>query len=347
MSAGRGVVVVAPGWVGDVVMAQSLFRMLRGREEGSRLDVLVLEALGSLLERMPEVDEVLPLPFGHGELALGARFRVARRVRARGYARAVVLRNSLKSALIPWLARVPRRTGYVGEMRYGLLNDVRRLDPAAHPTTVQRYVALGLDPGEVAELEEIPFPTLEVDGARQATLVEDLELDPSGGTVGLAPGAAFGPAKRWPTPKWEELAAELAGAGREVWVFGSPAESEEAGRIAAAAEERGRNLAGRTSLTDALDLLALCQTVVANDSGLLHAAAAVGTRVVALYGPTAPRRAPPLTRRRSVHWLGLECSPCEERTCPLGHHACLEEMEVDAVSRSVFATATSRPEEGP
>ncbi len=318
-------------------MTQSLVQVLRERAPGARIDLLSHPRLEPLVGRMPGVDGTVSLPVEHGELGLGVRWRTARELRGRRYGRAVVTKRSLKASLVPWMAGIPRRTGFLGEMRFGLINDVRSLDEEALPLWVQRVAALGQDPGEPPlSPEAVPRPRLRPDPARQAGLREALALDGGGeGVVALAPGAESGPAKRWPAPRWAELARELARRGRAVWVFGSSAERELGRTIAGAGGQRVRDLTGRTELPDVVDLMALCRTTVTNDSGLMHLAAAVGCEVVALFGPTDPGYTPPFTDHARVLRLDLPCSPCHEPVCPLGHHDCLRGLPVETVLEAV------------
>lgn len=328
--------VVGPSWVGDMVMAQSLFRWLTTRTPGRVIDVLAPGWSLPLLERMPEVRRGIELPVGHGRLALGPRRALGRRLRGE-YDRALILPRSLKSALVPWFAAIPRRTGYRGEWRYGLINDMRRFDPERLDQTVKRFLALGLDAGET-ELPLPPPPQLTVDPAAGAALRERLELETASRVVALMPGAEYGPAKQWPAESFAELAAWLGGRGLAVWILGSGKEAGLGAAIeAAAATPSVRNLCGRTELVDAVDLLALAGVAVSNDSGLMHIAAAVGTHVVALYGSSTPDFTPPLTGHASVHYRRLECSPCFARVCPLGHLDCLRGIDVASVAASVMA----------
>lgn len=325
------ILVVGPAWVGDMVMCQSLFMTLRARHPDARIDVLAPDWTRPLLDRMPEVDEAIPLPVAHGRLKPLVQIRTAARVRRRGYDRAIVTRRSLKSALVPFLAGVPVRTGILGESRRVLINDVRSIDAESHPWAVERLAVLGMEPGARPGLDGVPWPRLEADHAAGAALVDRLDLAGPGPVVGLAPGAAFGPAKRWPQDRWEALAAHLTGQGRRVWVFGSAGEAREGAAIAAAGGPGAASLCGRTSLGDVVDLMARCSHVVTNDSGLMHVAAAAGPVVVALFGSTSPGNTPPLDPRARVIWHALECSPCYARTCPLGHLRCLTGIGVDEV----------------
>jgi len=326
------VLIVGPSWVGDMVMAQSLFRLLAARHPDVSLDVLAPGWSLPILARMPEVREPIEMPAGHGELRLGGRRRLGRALAERGYAQAIVLPRSLKAALVPWFARIPRRTGFRGEHRYGLINDMRPFDAAVLDQTVKRFVALGLEPGEPLP-DALPRPRLRVDAGRQARALERLGLDPAADPVAFMPGAEYGPAKCWPLEYYAELAARLTDRGHAVWVFGSAKDAAAARAIAGAAPVQ--DLCGRTSLEEAIDLLAACRVGVTNDSGLMHVAAAVGLPVAALYGSSSPAFTPPLTDRAVVHYLGLECSPCFERECPLGHFRCLREITPEDILSSL------------
>lgn len=325
------ILVVAPAWVGDLVMCQTLLKVLAARRPRPALDVLAPDWGVSLVERMPEVRRTLSLAVGHGQLGLGRRWRAAKELRGRGYDQAIVIQRSFKAGLVPWMAGVPRRTGVRGEARYGLINDARAVTADTHALNHARYAALGLEPGETIDDGRLPEPSLHVNEANLHRLIDRLGLDAGIRPVGLAPGAAYGPAKRWPETYWVRLAESLVRSGRGVWVFGSEAERAVGERIREAAPSGVWNLAGRTRLVDAVDLMSACREVVSNDSGLMHLAAAAGAHVVALFGSTSPSSTPPLTRRRTLLWRGLECSPCFARECPLGHLACLTGISPEAV----------------
>lgn len=331
------VLVVGPAWVGDMVMAQTLYKTLRRLHPEVAIDVVAPAWSEPLLARMREVRHAIPLPVGHGQLRLRERIRIGRGLRTRGYDRAIVLPRSLKSALIPAAARIPVRTGYLGEWRYGLLNDIRPLDKGAMPKMVQRYVALAAEKG-ATPAEEIPQPRLEVDEINRGALLRRLGLKLDRPVAGFMPGAEYGPAKRWPPRLFAQLAQRLVGEGMQVWIFGSEKERALGEQIAA-----GRpdviNLCGATSLVDAVDLISLAAVVVTNDSGLMHVAAALDRPLVAIYGSSTPTYTPPLTERAHIEYLGLECSPCFERTCPRGDYACLQEIDPQRVFEAVSASA--------
>jgi heptosyltransferase-2 len=336
------VLVVGPSWVGDMVMAQSLYRLLRQRAPGIEIHVLAPAWSLPVLQRMPEVARGIELPIGHGELGLGRRYVLGTQLRAERYAHAIVLPRSAKSALVPWFAKVPLRTGYRGEWRYGLLNDVRHLDPRLDQT-VKRFVALGRSARDetFSPLASELRPKLGVDHANLQRLQRAHHLEPGATSVALMPGAEYGPAKRWPIAQYAELAARLAGNGIDVLVLGS-AKERELGECLVADSPRVRNLCGRTTLADVIDLVSAAAVAVCNDSGLLHVAAATDTHVVALYGSSSPSFTPPLTDAKTVLYLGIECSPCFARECPLGHLRCLREIAVSTVLEAVHACLRER-----
>lgn len=335
------ILIVGPAWVGDMVIAQSLFRWLRRRDPGVTIDVVGPVWSVPLVARMPEVRRGIPLALGHGEFGWGARRALGRALRAESYTRAIVLPRSFKAALLPYFARIPRRTGFGTEFRGLLLNDPRPLDRQRLDQTVKRFLALGLEPGEA--LPEPPAPRLRIDHANAAALKARLGLGAQP-AVALMPGAAYGPAKQWPLAHFARLAAALADAGQEVWVLGSAAERALGEQIRATAPT-AHNLCGSTTLPDTVDLLASVTAAVTNDSGLMHVAAAAGTRVVALYGSSSPAFTPPLTARATVHYRALACSPCFARTCPLGHLRCLTEITPAEVERSVMDESSLKTSE--
>jgi heptosyltransferase-2 len=273
---------------------------------------------------MPEVRRTIAFPFGHGELRLGERRSFARGLP--GYDRAVVLPNSLKSALVPWFAGIPVRTGWRGEMRFGLLNDLRKLDEAALPLIVERFAALAQPAGEPLQ-RPVPEPRLAIDPARREAAVAKFGLAGSAPVLALAPGAEYGPAKRWPARHFAEVARLHAARGYRTWLFGSDKDRPVTAEVARLAGVEVTDLAGRTGLDEAIDLLSLAGRVVTNDSGLMHVAAALDRPMAAVFGSSSPGYTPPLSARARVISLRLSCSPCFKRECPLGHTNCLERLD--------------------
>jgi heptosyltransferase-2 len=262
---------------------------------------------------------------------------LARELRSRHYDRAIVLPNSFKSALIPWLARIPLRTGYVGEFRYPLLNDARRLDVQALPTMAERFAALA-QPNGASLPRPLPSLHLTVDIAARAHLLTQLGLDASARPVAcLCPGAEYGPAKRWPVEYFAELARQLQFDGYQVWVIGSSKDQALGADIARQSDGAAIDLTGRTSLAQAVDLLSSARCVVANDSGLMHVAAALDIPLLALYGSSSPAFTPPLSARAQVLKLDLPCSPCYERQCPLQHFHCMRQLTPAHVHQALIA----------
>lgn len=336
-NAAASILIVGPAWVGDMVMAQTLFTVLRQQNSNIAIDVLAPAWSLPLLERMPEIRRAIAMPLGHGKLELGVRYRLGRELHAQHYDQAILLPNSLKSALVPWFACIRKRTGWRGEMRYGLLNDLRNLDKAKYPLMVQRFAALAFAP-DAALPATLPYPSLRIDEAARAALLQQFQLGDKP-FIALCPGAEFGPAKRWPEQHYAAVAAAMIGRGWRVAIFGSANDRAVAEQIIAllpeTAQSEAVNLAGTTKLEQAVDLLSAADVVLSNDLGLMHIAAAVDRPLVVVYGSTSPRFTPPLAERVKILQLDIECSPCFQRECPLGHLKCLNELKPERVIAAV------------
>jgi heptosyltransferase-2 len=345
--------IISPNWIGDAVMAQPLLQLLRAAHPERPIDVLAPPAVSPVWRQAAEVDEVLETPFRHGALQLRQRWRYARLLRARGYADAYVLPNTIKYALIPWLAGIGRRVGYKGESRYGLINVMHHDDTPPRPM-VAFYAALAGTPaagdvaahlaGNIAQsgarhgaadgnatalAGALPRPKLEASAAQIAAVCARTGIDPARPLVAFAPGAEFGGAKRWPARHFAALGQAILAAApsTQIALLGSPKDKEACAEVAAGLPGATVfNLAGVTSLGEAIALIARTAAVVANDSGLLHIASALNRPVVALYGPTDPDHAPPFSDMAASISLRLDCSPCKQRECPLGHQNCMVQM---------------------
>jgi heptosyltransferase-2 len=322
--------VIAPQWIGDAVMSEPLLARLAAR--GESLAVAALPWVAPVYRAMPQVREVIELPFAHGRLDWAARRRIAATLRGR-FDAAYVLPNSIKSALIPWFAGIPRRIGYRGEGRWGLLNQ-RLPNAAGRPPMVAFYAALSGEPARDDERPRMAFAPGIVQAAARAAGVEP------GRYWAFAPGAEYGPAKCWPAAHYAELARALHAAdATPVLLLGSGKEAALAATIADAAPGACRVMAGQTSLTDAMALIAGARGLVSNDSGLMHVAAAFGLPQVAVFGSTSPEHTPPLNPRARVLWLKdelkLDCMPCFERSCRYGHTRCLTEVAPQRVQAAL------------
>jgi len=329
--------IVAPSWIGDTIMAQPLFARLHATNPGLQLDALAPRWVAPVLQRMDEIAAVVDSPFGHGQLSLRARWRLARQLAARGYDAAYVLPNSLKSALPPFMAGIPRRVGFTGESRYGLINVRHTLDKSALPLMVERFAQLAEPPGTPLP-RPVSHPKIRSTAADQEETLSALGIERPQRIVAFCPGAEYGPAKRWPAAHFAALARMLADAGYAVWLFGSPKDHAVAEEISQLAPGLCRNLCGATALGQAVDLLALADLVVCNDSGLMHVAAALDRPIIALYGSSSPGFTPPLSNRADILSLKLDCSPCFKRDCPLGHLDCLNKLSPE----QVFAACLQR-----
>lgn len=324
------ILIVGPSWVGDMVMAQSLFRLLKQRYPNVIIDILAPIWSLPLIERMPEISYAAILPFNHGELALLKRYQLGKNLSHKNYTQAIVLPNSFKSALIPFFANIPLRTGYRGEMRYGVLNDIRLLNPSRHPLMIQRFIALGLMTDEVVPAN-YPLPALTVSDQSRQTTLENFALNLSRPILALCPGAEFGEAKRWPPKYYADIANIKLEEGWDVWLFGSHKDKPVTKQITELTHEKAIDLAGRTQLEEAIDLLSCATLVISNDSGLMHVAAALDKPIIAIYGPTSATLTPPLHTKATIATQKLDCQPCFQRSCPLRHHRCMLELRPEKI----------------
>jgi len=325
--------IIAPQWIGDAVMTEPLLRRLAAR--GERLTVGALPWVAPVYRAMPQVAEVIEFPFAHGGLQLKARRTLARQLEGR-FEQAYVLPNSLKSALLPFLASIPKRVGYLGEARVGLLTHRLKNPPKdRRPPMVAFYSALSGEAGIEGDR-----PRLQVDAAQSESVLRKLGLT-RGGYYVFVPGAEYGPAKRWPVPRFAELAQQL---DAPVLLLGSGKEAALGDEIVALAPGADcRNLAGKTSLSEAFGLIAAARSVISNDTGLMHVAAALDVPQVAIFGSSSPRHTPPLSARARVIWLKddpgyqppLDCAPCFQRECPLGHLRCLNDITAARVRQAL------------
>ena len=330
------ILVIAPSWVGDTMLVQPMLMRLKQRHPDSQIDVLAPPWTAALLRQMPEVHEVISNPFPHGALKLLARYRLGKQLRSAHYDQAIVLPNSLKSALVPFFARIPLRSGFVGEMRYGLLNDARKLDEHGLPLMVERFAQLAEAPGDAIQ-RPLPQPRLQVGEEQRQRIFGKLGLSVTGPVVVFCPGAEYGPAKRWPIPYFAELAQHLREQGYAVWLVGSAKDKEIGEKIIALGNEACRNLCGATDLAEAIVLLSCADLVVSNDSGLMHLAAALDRPMLALYGSSSPQFTPPLSGQARILKLDLPCSPCFKRVCPFGHFNCMMQLTPQQVMQHIPA----------
>ena len=350
------ILVVAPNWIGDALLAQPLFARLHKRLPGVVIDALAPPWTAPVMKRMPEISDVIPSPFRHGELRLKDRWYLGRSLRQR-YDEAIVLPNTFKSALIPFFADIRLRVGFTGESRYGLLNVVHKLKEERLPLMAERYAQLAENPGEevVRPLEPV---RLRVDEANLLITLARLGLTRARPVAVFCPGAEYGPAKRWPERHFAALAQRLAARGRAVWLIGSDKDQaigEEIVSLSASGPggpgDAAINLCGRTDLASAIDLISAAEVVVSNDSGLMHVAAALGRPLVALYGSSDSRHTPPLApiyatedlqaKAKIVEISGLECRPCFQRECPLGHFRCMNDITPEQVLQDIAAIDTA------
>lgn len=326
----NAILVVGPSWVGDMVMAQTLFKVLKQQQPHRAIDLLAPAWSAPLAARMPEIRAAIAMPVGHGELRLGLRHALGKQLRAQKYNQAIVLPNSFKSALVPVFANIPKRTSWRGEMRYGFINDMRLLDKVKYPKMIDRFAALAY-PKDHLLPEKLPLPEFSIDRTVLATTLTNYNLSTEQPVLALCPGAEFGPAKRWPSEHYAKVAQAYLARGWQVWLFGSTNDAPVADTIMQLTGKQCVDLTGKTQLSQAIDLLSVASLVISNDSGLMHISAALQRPMVVIYGSTDPGFTPPLLENVKIVSLGLACSPCFERECPLGHLKCLHDLMPEKV----------------
>lgn len=331
-SAINKILIVGPSWIGDMVMAQSLFITLKKQNPGVSIDVLALAWTKPLLERMPEVNKAITMPVSHGQFGWKMRKNLGHELKQTGYDQAIVLPNSWKSALIPWFAGIPVRTGWKGEIRYGLINDIRQLDKQALPLMVQRYVSLAYPASQSKTAPDYPIPKMVANSV--VTLPPMLSANQK--RLILCPGAEFGPAKQWPTTHYADLAKSYLEQGWQILILGSEADRNTGNEISSLVNDDNLfNLCGETKLDEAIDILATADQVVSNDSGLMHIAAALQKPLVAIYGPTSPNFTPPLAPTATIAQTYVDCGPCFQRDCPEKHHNCMRKISSEHILRLI------------
>ena len=338
------ILIIGPSWVGDMVMSQSLYISLKQNHPNATIDVLAPAWCKPILERMPEVNKAIEMPIGHGSFSFRQRRKIGLDLKEEQYTHAYILPNSAKSALIPLFAKIAKRIGWKGEMRYGLLNDLRP-NKKSFQYMVERYVALAypkqqmIDSSSLGGLDKIPRPSLFINKEEQKQTHQKFKLSENTKIIGLCPGAEFGPSKRWPENYYADVANEMIKKGYQVYLFGSVKDQVVTKQIKSLVDQANQasvfDLAGTTSLIEAVDLLASCEIVVSNDSGLMHVAAAVGCKVVAVYGSTSPKYTPPLATAVEMVHTNIDCRPCFKRTCQFEHMRCLTELKPQQVLTSI------------
>ena len=330
----KKILVIAPSWVGDCMLIQPMLARLMHRHPEAQIELLAPPWTAPLLRQMSEVYKVITNPFPHGAFKLADRYRLGNQLRASNFDQAIILPNSFKSALVPFFANIPLRTGFVGEMRYGLLNDARKLNKKELPLMVERFAQLAEAPNTSIQ-RPLPQPRLRVAEGQQDNVLDKFDLKITKPVAIFCPGAEYGAAKRWPIPYFAELAQYLRDFGYDVWLVGSPKDQEVGDKIVALGNNTCRNLCGKTELGDAIALLSCADLVVSNDSGLMHIAAAMDRPMLALYGSSSPQFTPPLSARAHILKLDMQCSPCFKRECRLGHFNCMNQMTPDQVEKFI------------
>ncbi|VFP88688.1 lipopolysaccharide heptosyltransferase II [Candidatus Erwinia haradaeae] len=306
------ILIIGPSWIGDMIISHSLYRTIKMNNPTTIIDVIAPNWCKPLILRMPEVNTALTMPLNHGVLGLNERWLLSKRLRLSHYDQAVILPGSFKSSLIPFLACIPKRTGWRGEMRYGLLNDLRILDRTAFPLMVHRYVALGYEKTKIQSIYDLPnplyLPKITVNNKEKIATINTFKIERQKPIISLCPGSGYGLAKCWPFYHYAELAKYLINLGYQILLLGSSNEEHTGTVILQRIEKKNRkycrNLIGKTSLEEAVILISCSHATISNDSGLMHITAALDQPLVALYGPSSPGFTPPLSKKaRVIHLI--------------------------------------------
>lgn len=325
MSGSKKILIISPTWIGDIIIAQSLFKYLKCQDSETIIDILAPVWSHELYSIMPEINEIFAMPFGHSQFHLKKRWQLGKSLRTGKYHQAIILPNSWKSAVIPFAARIPVRTGWLGEMRFGLLNDWRILNKKKYPMMVQRFLMLGNTKTLANKnLDWQSFQPSLVPSCNHKNTIKNLNEEKS--LLILCPGAAYGPAKRWPSEYFAEIANYKKSKDWQIVLLGSQSDKSMGLQIQKLTKNACIDLIGKTSLLEALNVLASATLVISNDSGLMHLTAALDRPLIALYGSSSPEFTPPLSVKAKIVYLKLSCSPCFERKCPLVHLNCLKEL---------------------
>ena len=322
------ILIIPQNWLGDIVMSQTLLKRVKSENPDSVIDILINSSFKSLVERMPEINKAIILDCGHKELGFFKRLNLAKKIKG-DYDQSIVLSRSLKSALIPYLAKIPIRTGELGESRYILINDLRKFTKEDRRKTAFRYISMFSKKEE--NLDEKYYPSLKSNPDNIKILNDKYKLDPERKIVIFAPGAAFGPSKMWPVEKFKELGEKL-NKNFFILILGRNNEKGIGDKIVT--KKNMINLCGKTTLTDATDIMHISEFCFSNDSGWMHLASATNTKSISIYGATSPELTPPLTSNKVIHYKGMPCSPCFEKICKYGHYNCLVEIQADDVFKS-------------
>ncbi|ASK78053.1 lipopolysaccharide heptosyltransferase II [Paraphotobacterium marinum] len=337
----KSILIIAPAWLGDLVMSHALLKKLK-REQTVQLDLAVPNWLVPVAKRIPEIRNIISIPFKHKELKVYKRYLFSKSLRTYHYDQVIVIPKTFKSALLAYWSHVPLRTGWVGEQRYFLLNDLRKNMKKVH-LNVNRYLQLGEKKNSALLNDPIPekyYPKLMVNKKNLNHLVKKFNIPLETDVIAICPGASGGEAKKWPKKYFSELIKDLIKKDFKILILGAPSDQARCDEIYNSINESQKdsviNLCGSTSLEDLIDILSLCKTAVSNDSGNLFVAAAVGINVVAIYGPTTPDYTPPLTKKAKILHTDISCRPCHEKVCPLKHHKCMEELFPKMVSQAVL-----------
>jgi len=317
-------------WIGDFVRGHTVVRVLRERWPNRPVDLLTSSLCAPLVDYMPGVRQGIVWDLPRSRLALARQWGLAALLRARNYRTALVMPRTWKAAIAPTLAGIPERVGFVGELRFGLIN-CWRWGEKALPRFIDKNAALALPDG-AALPPEWPVPQLRLPAGEAERWRQDKGLG-AGPAIAFAPGSV-GASKRW--TYYPQAARMLADRGFDVWVIGGPGEKALASEIVATGGQRVRDLTG-TDLRNGILAMAAANVAVSNDSGLMHIAAALATPTIGIFGPTSPYHWAPLNGLAATVQTStvVPCQPCHRPVCKLNNHRCMRDIPAADVVETI------------
>ncbi len=328
--------IISPSWLGDLIMSQSLYKALKSQDPNCIIDIYAPAYTMPILDRMPEISKKIVNPFEHGAFNFRQRYAEGRKLRDEHYDSVFILPNSLKSAFVGFFANIADRRGFKGESRYILINNMRT-NKNDFPLMVERYVALAFDKNIVKTAKDLPkfdYPKLDVKPLNKDR-AEELGLDFSKKNLILGCGANYGPSKLWPVEYFARVSDWWIENGGNVIGIGSQKDIPTVAKIYEKLSEKNKkhfsDIAGKTNLTEALDIVGSSTAAVCNDSGLMHTVAAADIPQVCIFGSTSTGYTPPLSDKAICVESDEPCHPCFKRTCKFDTYACLKKITPEMV----------------
>ena len=327
--------IISPSWVGDMIMAQSLFKNLKEQYPNCIIHVLAPKSSLALTTFMPEVSKAILGDFKHNKFNFFKRIKLGKCLRKNNYTHAIVLPNSWKSSIVPFAAGISIRRGWLGEQRYLLLNQYKKLNKNLFPLMIDRFNALTTSKFNASIDPRNLYPEFIIPNDVTTNIIKKFNINNlQEKIITICPGAEFGPAKKWPSQYFAQFTNFYIKQGFRVWILGGPNDIETSKEILKEVNNLNQieDYTGKTTLIEAIALLNLSKAILSNDSGLMHAASALKKKVLVIYGSTSNKFTPPLSQSAEIIYNeDINCRPCFKRVCPLEHTNCLRDLNPSLV----------------